>query len=93
MAAEKNGEKIAVETKSFVGRSRMKDFQDAVGQFLVYQGYLEVVAPERTLFLAISERVYETIFSRPAFQLIVKRFNILLVVINIQKEEVVLWTK
>ena len=34
LAAEKEGRKIAVEIKSFVGRSEIADLQDALGQFI-----------------------------------------------------------
>jgi predicted RecB family endonuclease len=36
IAAEKNGEKIAVEIKSFAGASTISEFHKAVGQFVDY---------------------------------------------------------
>ncbi len=41
IAAEKDNEKIAVEIKTFIGKSTMHDLHLAVGQFLVYQVALE----------------------------------------------------
>jgi len=35
IVAQKNEKKIAVEVKSFIGRSKMQDFQQAIGQFIV----------------------------------------------------------
>jgi predicted RecB family endonuclease len=37
IAAERQGQKIVVEIKSFVGRSLMTDFHNAVGQYTVYR--------------------------------------------------------
>ena len=53
LAAELNGRKIAVEIKSFVSSSNVSEFHTALGQFLNYRDALEVVEPERTLYLAV----------------------------------------
>lgn len=37
MGAQKNGEQIAVEVKSFIGVSAISDFHLAVGQFMNYR--------------------------------------------------------
>lgn len=41
IAAEKGKDKIAVEIKTFIGKSTMFDLHLAIGQFLVYQTALE----------------------------------------------------
>jgi hypothetical protein len=38
VAAERNGERIAVEIKSFVKLSPIQDLKEAVGQFVLYHG-------------------------------------------------------
>ena len=40
VAAEGNGEKIAVEIKSFLGRSIMDDLKAALGQYVLYENWL-----------------------------------------------------
>src|SRR5919198_955861 len=55
LAAERNGEKIVVEIKSFLGISLIKDLEAAVGQYQIYNSILEVTAPERLLYMALSE--------------------------------------
>ena len=40
VAAERNGERIAVEIKSFVKLSLVQDLKEAVGQFVLYEGAL-----------------------------------------------------
>src|SRR5689334_9434906 len=40
VGAERNGERIAVEIKSFVKLSLVQDLKEAVGQFVLYEGAL-----------------------------------------------------
>ena len=42
IAASRDSEKIIVEVKSFIGRSIMRDFQQSLGQYLVYKHLLEL---------------------------------------------------
>jgi XisH protein len=41
-AAEKDGQKIAVEVKSFINPSNISDFHNALGQFLSYRLALQM---------------------------------------------------
>ena len=93
IAAERGDERIAVEIKSFLGPSEIREFEGALGQFQVYRGLLEVTDPTRKLFLAVSETVYEDFFQRPAIQLIVRRFQLALLVVNVAKQEVLEWIR
>lgn len=43
LAAEKGERKIAVEIKSFVGKSDINDLEDAVGQYVLYETLLEEI--------------------------------------------------
>ena len=47
LAAEKRGQKIAVEIKSFVGRSDVDDLEKALGQYLLYHDILTQREPDR----------------------------------------------
>ncbi|XPM60455.2 MAG: XisH family protein [Leptolyngbya sp. IPPAS B-1204] len=53
IAATREGRKIAVEIKSFLGASTIKEFHAAVGQFINYRIALEEMEPERQLYLAV----------------------------------------
>lgn len=46
LAAQRKGEKIAVEIKSFLNPSAITDFYSALGQFLSYRLALEATEPE-----------------------------------------------
>src|ERR1700737_2011206 len=73
LAVERGDQKIVVEVKSFLGRSPVHDLEVALGQYVVYQSLLEMTAPERRLYLAISEDVHADFFEQKAVQLIVRR--------------------
>lgn len=54
IAAQRGTEKIAVEIKSFIGRSAVQDVKEALGPYIMYRTYLAQIEPERKLYLAIS---------------------------------------
>lgn len=91
LAAEKDNVKIVVEVKSFIKPSPLHDFEIALEQYNLYQGILEMTAPERHLYLAISHFVYNDLFRQEAIDLILDRYAVSVVVINIAQEEVVQW--
>lgn len=59
LAAEKAERKIAVEIKSFTGRSDIDDLEKALGQYVLYQDILAEVEPLRSLYLAVPSSVAE----------------------------------
>jgi len=71
IAAEKDGEKIAVEIKSFIGPSNISEFHTAIGQFINYRVALEEQYPERNLYLAVPLAIYQTFFSLQFIQTVV----------------------
>jgi hypothetical protein len=91
LAAERAGEKIAVEIKSFIGGSNVSEFHTALGQFLNYQFALEEFDPERKLYLAIPESIYKSFFQRRFTQSVVARTQLNLVIYDEQKELIVQW--
>src|SRR5262249_35264762 len=70
LAAEKEGRKIAVEVKSFVGTSEVTDLHLAIGQYVVYGKALAANEPDRTLYLAVRLQVYRDVFQDPLGQLL-----------------------
>jgi hypothetical protein len=91
IAAERAEQKIVVEVKSFAQASQIHELQAALGQYEIYRGFIEVIEPERKIYLAISEDVFEQFFSRSAIQFIIKRFQVSLLVVDLDKEEIVKW--
>jgi hypothetical protein len=91
IGAERNGVKIGVEIKTFIGQSDVHDLELALGQYNIYRDILKKTEPDRQLYLAVPQRAYEGIFIEPLGQLIVKSQQLLLLVYNEEKEELVEW--
>jgi XisH protein len=91
LAAEKEGEKIAVEIKSFLSPSAITDFHVALGQFLNYRTALREKEPERNLYLAVDTETYDDFFTLPFIQLQKKEFQLKVVVYDTETKEIVRW--
>ncbi|MEG3907028.1 element excision factor XisH family protein [Microcoleus sp. w1-18aA5] len=91
LSAEKAGQKIAVEVKSFVGASDMNDLENALGQYLVYRSVIARTEPDRKLYLAITQSVFSELLSEPLGQIIRADYQVCLIVFAEQNEEIVQW--
>ena len=91
IAAERDGQKIAIEIKSFLGSSPVRDLEEAVGQYQVYRSVLTEVDPSRLLYLAVPQRVYEGLFAERFGQLILQSLQLRLLVFNEHEERIVAW--
>jgi len=91
LAAEKAGKKIAVEIKSFLKPSFISEFHATLGQFINYKLALEEEQPERILYLAIPDEIYQAYFHRPLTQKVVERMEMKLCVYDIEKESILQW--
>jgi hypothetical protein len=91
IAAERQGRKIVVEIKSFVGRSPMTDFHNAVGQYAVYRSLIQATEPDYQLYLAIDDITYENFFKREGIAFIIEVSQISLLVVDIEQQEIVQW--
>lgn len=90
-AAEKEGKRIAVEVKSFISPSPVKDLEQALGQYIMYSQVLERQNFDRSLYLAIPQRVFLDFFSEELPQLIIELNYLKLLVFDSDSQEVVKW--
>lgn len=93
LLAERSGEKIVVEVKSFAGASFFRDLEEALGQYIIYRNLLTETVPEYELYLAINERTYTNFFQKKATQFIVKQNKMYLVIVDIANEVITQWIK
>jgi XisH protein len=93
MTAEKNGEKIAVEIKIFIGVSATTEFSTALGQFLKYQLALEEEQPDRVLYLAIPIDADRSFFSLELPRRLVEKYRVNLIVYEPEEEAIVRWQR
>ncbi len=91
IAAQKDNLKIAVEIKSFLKPSPVRDLEEAAGQYGVYQSILTDIESERILYLAVPRRSYESIFTEKLGQLILKSLKIKLLVFDDEERRIIQW--
>lgn len=91
VAAERSGEKIAVEVKSFQSPSEVADLKNAVGTHILYHDILAQLEPDRILYLAIREKVYLSLFEEPIGRILLDNHRLRLIVFDPNQEVIVRW--
>lgn len=91
LAAERGAEKIAVEVKGFGGASEIHELETAVGQYAFYRSLLSRSEPERKLYLAVPNAVFQSTLSLPAARIVLEDLSIAVVAFDLQQELLVQW--
>ncbi len=91
LTAKKEDQKIAVEVKSFVGPSNIAALENALGQYIVYRNIIEELEPDRTLYLAVHEEIFSTIFEEALGEMLLRKNHIKLVIFSRTEEVIVKW--
>ncbi len=91
IAARKRDKNIVVITKSFLGSSLLRDFEEALGQYSIVRILLERQNDDRQVYLAVPERIYESLFTEELGRLVVKSQQIRLIVFDEGAGRVVNW--
>lgn len=91
LVAEKAQNKIVVEIKVFNSPSQVTELQKTIGQYNMYQSILQRLTPDRYLYLAVSEDVYQDFFSQPAIQDIVSDQKIKFIIFDPEQESILQW--
>ena len=93
IGAERNGERIAVEIKSFVKPSPVQDLRDALEQYLLC-GDIIAETPtdaDRILYLAVREETYRVILGKPQTARVFRNHHVRLIVFDPDQEVLVQW--
>jgi gamma-glutamyl:cysteine ligase YbdK (ATP-grasp superfamily) len=90
-AAERAGQKIAVEVKSFLKNSAVSEFYTALGQFISYRILLAEQYPEYVLYLAVPMDTYTSFFATQLAQGIIQSQQLKLIVYKPQQEAIEQW--
>jgi hypothetical protein len=91
LAAQKAGQKIAVEIKSFLNASAITDFHTALGQFLNYRLALQMSESDRILYLAVPIDTFESFFQEKFTQQAVNVYQVKLIIYDPVNDIVVEW--
>ena len=93
IAANKDEKHIAVEIKTFQGKSDVQDLELALGQYNLYQYVMDSQDSDRTLYLAVSDETYQTVFTSDLGQIVVAQAKLNLLIFDVQKEVIQEWIK
>lgn len=91
LAAQQNQQHIVVEVKSFLEPSRVREFETALGQYILYRLYLSQLFPEVVLYMAVNDAIYRSFFLKSAIQFAITELEIKLIVFDIEQEVIVQW--
>ncbi|MEM9217120.1 MAG: element excision factor XisH family protein [Cyanobacteria bacterium P01_F01_bin.150] len=91
LAAEREGTKIAIEIKSFLGPSKITEFYGALGQFIAYRAALQQEEPDRRLYLAAPENLYDKFFATPFVQSLITQNKVYLLTYDTSQEALIQW--
>ena len=69
----------------------MSELEKAVGQFIIYRFAMRREDPERELFIAVGERIYNKFFVHPDVIELVETENLKIIVFNENKQMIVRW--
>ncbi len=93
IGAEKEGEKIAVEVKSFDENKPIYSFYEMLGQFQVYEMALEEQLTGWELYIAISDLGFKKLEEAPIFSRAIKKFHLKFVIFEPVTKTVIQWKK
>lgn len=85
-------EVIAVEVQTIGDRSPVADLQQATGQFVMYRTVLDEQQPDRTLYLAVTQDVYNGFLSEPLGVNVTAHAGLKWVVFDPKQRRIVRWT-
>jgi len=92
IAAEREGQKIAVEVKSFLEKSSaISEFHTALGQFINYRGALRRRQPERVLYLAVPLTTYKTFFQLDFPKEMIAENQVKMLIYDVEQEVIFQW--
>ncbi|MGK7877880.1 MAG: element excision factor XisH family protein [Xenococcaceae cyanobacterium] len=91
LLAVKGEQQIAVEIKTFGGPSSIVDAQKCLGQYFIYLSVIKRLEPERKLYLAIHEEVYEDFFTGPLGEILLSDYKVSILVFDPDQEVITKW--
>jgi hypothetical protein len=91
IAATRQGERIAVEIKSFVGGSPINELHTALGQYLIYCEAISTHEPDRLIWLAVPQLTWNEFFQDVRIQALIAKFGMRIIVVDTETEEITSW--
>lgn len=93
IGAEKGGQNIAIEIKSFSDITPVYSFYEILGQFLIYEMALaEQINPWR-LYIAMSDLGFKKLDEAPIFSRAIQKFRLKFLIFDPLAETIIRWKK
>lgn len=93
IGAEKEGQKIAVEVKTFGIASFITALHEAVGKYLIYREALKLVDSSRVLFLAMPADIYDAFGDEPLVKAVFTKHEFKIILYEPDTEKIKSWIK
>lgn len=93
IAAEKEGEKIAVEIKTFGNVSFITALYEAVGKYIIYRNFLKSTQPDRVLYLAVPQETFSEFFEEPVLEQVMHEEKFKMIVYDFGTQNITQWVK
>ena len=91
LAAERGTERIAVEVKSFLSKSKLNDFYQAKGQYDVYKtGLMDNIHP-RKLYLAVDSDIFQSFFQKSLIAQLLESDSVSILVFDAVNKRITEW--
>ncbi len=91
--AEREGEQIAIEIKSFRLQSSITSMYEALGKYCIYRTALRLDQSPFKLYLAVPEPTFDTFFQRRLIQEAINEYQVNLIIYNFESNTIVRWIK
>ena len=91
LLAIKEEQKIAVEVKTFGGASSIADAQQSLGQYFIYRSVMKRLEPDRKLYLAIHDEIYQDFFTEPLGEILLSDYEVPLLIFDPEQEVIIQW--
>jgi hypothetical protein len=93
IGAEKNGEKIAIEIKTFGLASFITALYEAIGKYIIYRIALEQMQSDRVLYLAMPEKIYTKFCNEPLVKEAFKQYHFKILLYKTDTKKQIEWVK
>jgi hypothetical protein len=93
IGAERNGEKIAIEIKTFGLASFITALYEAIGKYIIYRIALEQMKSDRVLYLAMPEKVYTKFCKEPLVKEAFDQYHFKILLYKTDTKEQIEWVK
>jgi hypothetical protein len=90
-AAERGADRVAIEVKSFLGKSKLYDFYEAKGQYDVYRRGLQKEDNQRKLYLAVEDDIFQSFFQKSLIAETLEEDTISLAIFNVATKRITQW--